>query len=227
VIFRRTAPPGFSIVCAWNNRETLDRFLLASLRNQTFPYELLLIDNRNGEFKNAARILNETARNAKFDRLIFIHQDVALNSPDWLSNVWKTLSRRGRFGAAGAAGRNSKGMFASVTHGHPPQSACPEQPKRPVRVQTLDGCLMIVPKNIFLKQGFDEEICNGWYLYIANYCLDLHRRRLKAYVLPHGIYHESMGPADPAVYESAKENLLKKHRNDFKTVYTTIGIWKT
>lgn len=213
MIFRRTKPVGFSVICVWNNREKLDRFLLASLHNQTFPCELLLIDNRNGEFKNAARILNETARKAKYSRLLFVHQDVALGSPDWFSKVWKNLNRLRRFGAAGAAGRNAKDMFSNLKHSQPPQPASDRQIKPPVHVQTLDGCLMIVQKDLFLQQSFDEKTCTGWYLYIAEYCLELARRKRKVYVLPQEIYHESIGPSDPEVYKETKTQLPAKHRD--------------
>ncbi|MFA6173196.1 MAG: glycosyltransferase [Kiritimatiellales bacterium] len=218
---------GFSIICAFNNQEKLDRFLLESLRGQSVPFEILTIDNRNGEFASAPRILNETARKAKYDLLMFVHQDVALGSSSWLADVQKILRRLKSLGAAGVAGRSSKDMFASVSHGNPPKPAESCQFKHPVPVQTLDGCLMIVPKVVFLEQGFDEATCNGWYLYIANYCLDLARRGRKVYVLPHEVYHESMGPSDPAVYETAKTDLLKKHRDHVKRIYTTVGVWKT
>ena len=85
---------------------------------------------------------------------------------------------------------------------------------------------MIVPRAIFLERGFDEAACRGWYLYVADYCLDLAGRGLGVFVLPNGVYHESMGPADPSVYRDAKRALLKKHRNH-KTLYLTMGVWET
>ncbi len=218
---------GFSIICAYNSQEKLDRFLLKSLRNQSAPYEILLIDNRRGEFKSAPRILNETARKAKFDYLMFVHQDVALGASSWLAYVQRTLNRLGPFGAAGAAGRNSTDLFASVLHGNPPTPAGTHRLKCPVPVQTLDGCLMIVPKAVFLEQGFDEATCEGWYLFVADYCLDLARRGLNIYVLPQEIYHESLGPSDPSVYEQTRTRLLSKHHDHVKSIYTTVGIWKT
>jgi GT2 family glycosyltransferase len=227
VIFRRKKPVGFSIICAYNNREKLNRFLLASLRDQTAPHEILLIDNCAGEFSNAPQTLNETVGKAKFDYLMFIHQDVALDSASWLTDAAKTLNKLGSFGAAGVAGRNATDLFASVSHGHPPRPAGPSRLKKPIPVQTLDGCLMIVPRAVFLEQGFDKETCSGWYLYVADYCLDMARRGRKVYVLPHAVYHESLGPADPAVYEKTKMKLLKKHKDHVQTVYTTIGIWNT
>ncbi len=227
MMFRRKQPAGFSIICAYNDREKLERMLIASLRDQTAPHELLLIDNCSGHFRNPAAILNETARGARFEYLMFAHQDVVLGSPRWLEEAGQSIRWLWRFGAAGVAGRNAKRMVSNLTHGHPPRPACEHRLVRPVRVQTLDGCLMIVRRDLFMAQGFDENFAGGWYLYIANYCLDLARRGRSVHVLPQELYHESMGPSDPALYESAKAGLLDRHRDQVKAVYTTMGVWKT
>ena len=217
---------GFSIICAFNNRDKLDRFLIASLQEQSVPFEFLAIDNQGGEFKSAPHVLNEAAKRATFDHLMFVHQDVALGSSHWLADVQETLKQLGTYGAVGVAGRARSGFHASVSHGDPPRPASSRRLKRPKPVQTLDGCLMIVPKAVFMEKGFDEQTCRGWYLYVADYCLDLGRRGLKVYVLPQWVYHESMGPSDPSVYEKARCALLMKHR-DQKKIYMTIGVWET
>ena len=219
---------GFSIICVYNNRDKLDHFLLKSLEGQSATFEFIGIDNQAGKFASAPQVLNEAAKGAKFDHLMFVHQDVALSSSDWLADVQNTLKQVRRYGAVGVAGAAGSGVHASVSHGVPPQPASKRRLKRPKAVQTLDGCLMIVPKSIFAEQGFDEETCRGWYLYVADYCLDLDRRGLKVYVLPHGIYHEGTGPSsDPSVYESARRALLMKHREHVRKVYMTIGVWET
>lgn len=217
---------GFSIVCAYNDRGKLERFLLRSLEGQSAPFELLLIDTRAGGVKSAPPILNEAAKRARFDHLVFVHQDVALGSPHWLEDVRAALEKLGRYGAAGVAGRAEGGLFASVLHGDPPQPVGTQPVTGPQPVQTLDGCLMIVPRAVFLEQGFDETTCRGWHFYVADYCLDLAERGLDVFVLPNGVYHESMGPADPSVYQDAKRALLKKHRRH-KTLYLTMGVWET
>ncbi len=222
-----SSPDGFSIICAFNDREKLDRFLLASLRGQCAPFELLTIDNCQGSFTSAARILNETAARAKFDQLLFVHQDIALRGSTWLADAQNTLQQLGSYGAAGVAGHGPDGLRACVRHGDPPRLAADELLERIESVQTLDGCLLIVPRSVFVEQGFDEETCRGWHLYVADYCLDLARRRLPVYALPHEVYHESMGPADPGVFAVTQGKILKKHRDHVSRVYTTIGCWDT
>ncbi|MGC5198980.1 hypothetical protein [Aphanothece microscopica] len=92
-------------------------------------------------------------------------------------------------------------------------------------MQTLDGCLLLVQRCVFMEQGFDEETCRGWHLYVADYCLDLARRGLPVYVLPQQVYHESTGPPDPSVYATTLNGILKKHRHHCKNIYLTIGTW--
>jgi hypothetical protein len=37
---------GFSIVCASNDYDKFDKYLIGSLRRQNYPHELFIIDNR-------------------------------------------------------------------------------------------------------------------------------------------------------------------------------------
>jgi hypothetical protein len=123
------------------------------------------------------------------------------------------------------AGSDRRGISASVFHGDPPRLAGKKVHKS-VKVQTLDGCLIIVPKAVFETVPFDRSH-KGWYLYVANYCLDLARRGFRSYVLPCGVYHESMGPSDSEAYEDARQYIINKYRDDVRVVYTTVGTWKT
>jgi GT2 family glycosyltransferase len=221
------AEKGFSIICAYNNRRKLNDYLIRSLSNQTVSYELFAIDNTNGKTISAAGILNVTARKAKYNYLMFVHQDVALDSKDWLANVQRELDSLSLLGAAGVAGNSENGLVASVSHGNPPAFVGTERLNQPVQVQTLDGCLMIVPRKIFQKISFDEITIEGWYLYAVDYCLDLARLGYRIYVLPHQIYHESTGPRDSSVYQKTLNNIITKHRSHTKIIYSTVGEWKT
>jgi GT2 family glycosyltransferase len=224
---RRRVKKGFSIICVYNNRRKLNDYLIRSLNHQTFPFEFLAIDNTQGEAISAARVLNKTAGKARYDYLMFVHQDVALDSKEWLANVRRDLDSLYRLGAAGVAGKSQNGLAASVSHGNPPFFVGPEKLNSPVQVQTLDGCLMIVPRKIFERLSFDETTLEGWYLYVVDYCLDLTRLGYRIYVLPHQIYHESTGPSDSSVYRKTLNKILEKHRSHTRMIYTTVGDWQT
>ena len=126
---------------------------------------------------------------------MFVHQDVALESERWLRDAQEAIRRLKHCGAAGVAGSSRKGVSASVSHGDPPRLGG-RRIRRPVEVQTLDGCLIIVPKAVFETVPFDPSH-KGWYLYVADHCLDLARHGYRNYVLPFDVYHESTGPLRP------------------------------
>ena len=88
----------FSIICVFNNSKKLDQYLIKSLEQQTVPFELITIDNTEGNYRAAAPVLNQAAKSARHEYLMFVHQDVALDSEDWLAraaNDMKTLDGRG------------------------------------------------------------------------------------------------------------------------------------
>ncbi len=220
------AAKGVSIICVFNDQEKLDRLLIPNLKIQKAEYELIAIDNRQNDFTCAASVLNAAAGKAKYDNLMFVHQDVALGSYTWLCDTLKDLAQLDEFGGAGAAGKNAGGLVGNVTYGNPPRKlACPAI-EAPVPVQTLDGCLLTVQREFFLKIGFDEITCPGWYLYVANYCLDAARLGRKVYVLPHAIYHESIGLGKRRFYQKTWKNIIARHRGNFDSIYLTVGDWK-
>ena len=200
---------------------------MKGLGQQSFPYELILVDNTGGQIRSAARELNRMARKARYPYLIFSHQDVLLGSDTWLSDAFSDLSVLPALGAAGVAGKSDQGLAASVTHGDPPFFVGTEILHKPVEVQTVDGCFVIVPRRVFRKVQLDEVTTDGWYLYIANYCLDLITAGFRNYVLPRQIYHESVGPRDISLYEKTVEKIIVKHKQYTKMIYTTMGDWST
>ena len=221
------ANPGFSIICAYNDYAKMEKYLIGSLKRQHSPYELLAIDNQKGLYASAASILNHTAQQARYDYLLFVHQDVVLLSDTWLMDVQGRLPSLKQLGAVGVAGKTDKGVaWASVIHGDPPAYAGPRDLRHTVEVQTLDGCLIVVPRKIFARVPFDESH-KGWYLYVAGYCLDLLRNGYKSYVVPDLIYHASAGPSSPIVFEEAARHLVRRHKSRVETIYTTVGEWKT
>ena len=218
---------GFSIICAYNDAAKLERLLLKSTAAQrNAPFELILLDNRHNQYPAAAPAFNAAAQRARYDHLLFVHQDVSLTDSLWLATVNSSLATLPHLGAAGVAGRDEHGIMANVTHGTPPRRVgVPISEPRPV--QTLDGCLLIVPTAVFASRGFDETTALGWYLYVMDYCLDQLRAGLRNYVLPQAVYHESTGPEDASRYADTLARILRKNRGHIDTIYGTMGIWTT
>ncbi|TFB09328.1 family 2 glycosyl transferase [Candidatus Atribacteria bacterium MT.SAG.1] len=218
-----------SVVCVYNNKNILENYLLKSLGNQTVNYELINIDNTQGKFKSASEALNYGGRKAKGDYIMFVHQDVDLSSNTWLKEVEKILDKLSNLGIAGVAGRseNIKGNITNIENGIPKKAAGGIHIKEPTKVQTVDECLTIIPKSVFAKLQFDENACNDWHLYAVDYCLSVQKIGFNSYVIPIFIYHRSPGYSISEQYYKTLKKILKKYKNYYAMVYTTMGNYST
>ena len=230
-----------SVVCVYNNKTILEDCLLKSLHVQTTEYELILVDNTEGRFKSASKALNFGAGNAKGKYVMFVHQDVDLCSNSWLNDVEKMLDSIPGLGIAGVAGRKDKGgLITAIRHGDPPVPAGRIHIEKPTLVQTLDECLVIVPRPVFHKLQFDEETCDDWHLYAVDYCLSVAALALGVYTIPMYAYHKSTGSVVrnpfriilntgslPEGYYCTLRKLLVKHRHCYRMIYATTENWDT
>lgn len=217
-----------SIVCVYNNAEILDKFLLKSLKNQSAEYELILMDNTQEKFKSAAEALNYGGANAKNKYLMFVHQDVDLSSEHWLEETEKILNSLEKLGISGVAGKikHKDAIITNIEDGIPPKKISSCIIDSPVKAQTLDECLFIIPKSIFETLKFDEQTCDDWHLYAADYALTVHQMGLNAYVMPSYLYHRSRGYSYSESFDSTLRKLLIKHWKE-AVIYTTVGDWIT
>jgi hypothetical protein len=218
-----------SIICIYNDTKQLERYLIRGLKRQDADFELITVDNTRGQHQSAAPALNSAGSSACGDLLMFVHQDVELLSASWLRDAERHIACLPDFGAAGVAGRTVRGkMAARVWHGDPPAFVGKRKPMRkPLKVQTLDGCLAITPASVFRQVRFDENTCRGWHLFIADYCLTLRGKGRGVYVLPGEVYHRSTGPADICTYMPTVKAIIKKHGCRCPAIHTTVGTWHT
>ncbi len=220
-----------SVICVYNDKATLEKYLLKGLEQQKEKGEIILIDNTSSSFSSAAKALNFGGSKATSKYLMFIHQDVLLQSPDWLSRAECFLDALPNLGIAGVAGMTEEGWHEEemgrnvITHGEPPTAWSWGKPiSNPVEVQIIDECLILIPNDVFQTCQFDEVICNGWDLYAADYCLSIKRTGLNAYVIPMPVHHGSRGHVTEKYFETLSR-VLKKHKGYYKRVNTTVGSW--
>jgi GT2 family glycosyltransferase len=218
-----------SVICVYNNKKILENCLLKSIKNQTTKVELILLDNRKGRFKSAAEALNYGGKQAKGKYLMFVHQDMILNSRLWIEKVERMLGKLPNFGVVGVAGKckNAKVAITNITHGIPKQAAGEIHIKKPEKVQTVDECLIIISKTVFNILQFDEKVCSDWHLYAVDYCLSVKKLGFDSYVIPIFAYHKSLGHSMSKKYFIILKKILKKHKNCYKMIYTTVGNWST
>ena len=152
-----------TVVCVFNNEESLKANLLKSLHKQTSTYEQILLDNTKGQFNSASEALNYGGRKAKGKYIIFVHQDIELGSDLWLDRAEKTLNYLPELGIAGVAGMSEQGSnYVERQRGFISDCGTPwgKPFNKPVPVQTIDECLLIIPKSVFKELPFDEKIFN-------------------------------------------------------------------
>lgn len=217
-----------SIICVYNDIAILEKYLLKSLKNQSIRYELILLDNTSGKYNSAAAALNFSGFRANGKYLMFVHQDFKLGSNTWLEEAENILSNLEKFGVAGVAGKSTRKCISNIKENIPPVLAGSIQITKSKEVQTIDECLIIVPKNLFNKTQFDKFTCDNWHLYASDYCLTVKKLGYKIYVLPLDGYHASPGSSfSSKTYYPTLKKIVKKHKKDYKWIYTTTGSWNT
>lgn len=216
-----------SVVCVYNNHQILNNCLIKSLEKQNCDCELILIDNTQNKFNSAAKALNHGGNQAQEEYIMFVHQDMELNSPTWLSDVEEILKSLENMGVAGVAGRKGRTPRSNMKHGTPPRSVGIFPQNDPIKVQTVDECLAIVPQRVFKETPFDEETSQGWHLYLADYCLNLKTKGYHVYVVPQPSYHLSAGDSFSDDYYQTLSKIIKKHKSNYEWIYTTTGNWHT
>lgn len=220
-----------SIVCAYNNEEILNKALKKTLEQQVgIEYELLAIDSKIYDFKSAAETLNYAGDKANGEYIIFAHQDIVFENKNDLINLYN-LCRKNKFGIAGVAGCvYENGTFYTISNIHHGKEhklattkALGTQPKE---VDSLDECLIIVPKNIFQKYKF-SNLGKTWHLYGTDYSLKMKVNGYKVLVLPIDLWHLSEGASLNPNYFDAIKKLAKQYKDKTGYIYTIFGYWPT
>jgi hypothetical protein len=220
-----------SIVCVYNDKNILRDFLQKSLLSQTVKHELIALDNSTGAFRSAAEALNYGALQlqAESTYILFAHQDIDFCSPTFLEETENMLNVLPDLGIAGVAGINAeeKRVVSNIMHGIPPVEAGRKLEKA-TSVMTVDECCVIIPRQVFKKNQLDAAICDGWHLYMVEYCLKIKEAGLRVYVLPCAIYHASKGELlDVPAYFKTLKKVLRRHARSHKKIHTTCGRWNS
>lgn len=217
--------PRISIVCVYNNTDTLNRWLKHSILRQTIEIEQIFIDNSSSTFFSAAKALNFGAQRARGNFLMFVHQDIRFCTDSFLEDCLSSINKLNKPGCIGVAGRSGKfrWVVSNLVHGDPPFTIGEFVMEKPEKVQTVDECLIVVPRNVFNSVKFDEVTCDGWHLYGVDLCLSLESKGYVNYVIPWRIHHISAGSSMSYDYFKTLKKVMAKHRNNYDVIYTTLS----
>lgn len=224
-----------SVVCVYNKESTFNDVLLKSLRSQTAAYDLVALDNRAGRFHSAAEAYNHGGAQAKGDYVMFVHQDLWLVTRTWLEDAERVLKGLPSLGVAGVAGmvsmseKSRTSQWASASCFYLDETTVVEHDaiRAPVEVETLDECLLLVPRPVFDKLKFDEATFDGWDCYGADYCLCARDLGLKTYVIPapssHGCARDTYEQWEFKDLLKYQKRFYAKHGRGNETICTFMG----
>lgn len=217
-----------SIVCINNNNETLNRFLLPSIKKQVgVKYEIRIIDNCGNQYTGARKAFNEAAEVLKGKYIVFVHNDFCFNEPDAFQRVLRycdTLDPFGVIGVAGCGNEKKKLIQTRIKHGKDKKSVG-KRIEEPVSVMTVDECCFIVSRDRFMKTPFTDK--DGWHLYAVEYCLQMLDMGLRNFVIPIDAWHYSDGVSLNAAYCKEVKGLLERYSQKYPYINTTVKQWKT
>lgn len=227
-------------VCIYYDKEELDDMLLHSLKEtvnvNANTDNIILIDNSDGKYKSCATAYNDTILNHDRDKLgdilIFVHSDVAFDDRDFEGRI-KTEFARDKNQIIGVAGHAfNRVTYSNAKHRDTNEGvAIPFEGPDKIECYSLDECMFAIPKDLFLKQQFDEETCIGWHLIATDYCYCMRLKyKVKSYVIPELIYHKKNGERGLDVDEDFLKTMWKlavKYRKDCCHIYSLCRDWPT
>ncbi len=218
-----TSPHTISVICVFNDKNTFDRQLYASLKLQDVEYELIALDNTTQQFRSAAEALNYGSQKATGEILVYSHQDIFLKRSEELRRFAEAIANQPTGCILGAQGvkEPSKVYYSNITYG---AEYIPEivgdYPDDFYAVSSVDEGFFGMKKKTWEMLKFDEALCDNWHLYCVELCLRTRKHGNAVYVFPTQLHHFSMGTISLGYMKNLKK-LCSVYRKDFKYIWTT------
>ncbi|AZI21186.1 glycosyltransferase [Chryseobacterium taklimakanense] len=166
------------------------------------PYEIIKIENPG--LMGIAEAYNKGAKKARFENLLFLHEDVRFDSLNWgniLVDKYFQLPNVGILGLAGDKVKfhlpygfssglmNSGYMFVKHREGDEKHFLIPETP---LKVKPMDGVFLAMKKNVWQDLKFDERL-KGFHFYDLEITMRASEKYQNYLVHDIGFFHFSTG----------------------------------
>jgi hypothetical protein len=149
--------------------KALGEHLSRALAHQDVECELLVESNGDNHI-TLAQYYNKVIDSAQHDVILFCHPDVEF-SPWGISAMLRIFTKASDSGAVGLVGITVQGLLVWS-----------DRRRLPREVSTLDACIMMIDRRQGLR--FDEKTLNSFHCVVEDYCIQVQKRGLKAYVAP-------------------------------------------
>ena len=182
----------------------------------SMPFEMLIFDNRQVGMGICA-VYNKMAEQAKFDNLLFVHEDIVFHTYGW-DKVLAEKFAEADCGVIGFAGGTSKYPFPYGWGGskrfihrnyiqdfsYNESKYIKESADEPfTEVITLDGMFLAARKDVWSKCRFDDQTFTGFHSYDTDFSTSVHVAGFKNYVCNNVlIEHQSTGSFSKTWYQS-------------------------
>ncbi|HSK74151.1 MAG TPA: glycosyltransferase [Pyrinomonadaceae bacterium] len=216
-----------SIIIASCNEQNLANVEQSISQTVGIPYETVVIRNPNQKY-SLAEAYNLGAEKAKFDFLLFVHEDVVFHTKDWGKNLishFENLPDAGVLGISGTSYKtfapggwwNPNYSYLYVNHWQSfkfterERELWRRQAEKAAEVICLDGVFLAIKKEVFNQIKFDKSI-KGFHGYDLDLSLAV-SEKYKNYFIPDILLeHFSEGNVDDKWLETAFV-LFKKWEN--------------
>lgn len=218
--------PKVSIICCYTSASKLG-YLDASLNRQDIPVEKVYIDNSTNRFHNAASALNFGAEESSGELLFFCHQDIKFKSSDSLSKLAAIAASKLRPGdVGGVAGATNGHAYTMITHGEEelPYTVGSMFKGESIEVETVDECVIILPRGTWESHHFDDDICDSWHFYGVEQGLHAITHHHNVFVFKADVNHLSSRGTVDETYFRALRRVMKAY-GQLDSISTSVGYW--
>jgi len=188
--------------------------------------EILHYENK-GKY-SLTELYNKALKEAKYDTITFLHDDITINTKQWGNKITKHFDKYPEYGIIGVAGTklmtnstkwwdNPDRMYGRVSHTHEDRTweskYSADLGNRLEPVVLVDGVFFSVRRDR-LNKNFDETI-DGFHFYDVSFCLDNYLGGTKIGVHTNiKILHQSIGQTDD-VWEEKRILMTERYKDLF------------
>lgn len=203
-----------SIIIASTSKTLLEKVENNIKTNAGVPFEVISFDNSNGKI-GLCEIYNRGAKQARYDILCFMHEDIKIHTKNWGKIVADIFESNAKLGLIGVAGSQYKSLAPSGWHCYDidaleimyyniiqnykytdkqaTKDYSNETDTKLARVVCLDGVWMCCTKEAINSYAFDENLLQGFHGYDLDFSLGINQTHEVAVTFEVLIEHFSEG----------------------------------
>ena len=178
-----------SIIISSANAEQLKQVSENITATIGVPFEIIAVDNSNGQ-QGICAVYNQGIRQAQYDILCFMHEDVIIKTDNWgpiLKNILNENNQIGLLGVVGGGYKpftpstwNGLGIYNTFSNIIQSYKRADKEPYHDFRnpdnvkvvpVACVDGVWLATTSHVAAKFKFDEDTFHGFHAYDLDYSI--------------------------------------------------------